>query len=159
MLSWDDQRPEPIAFDDGYGDERVHEVFSSQQIHSHVISVPVITSIWIPSPRPVTLPCYSVQTPFILTPHGETVDTPGIQYVIRGGRVVRQQPPVPSRPIDPDTTRDEIVREDDEILKQLQSTQACISIWSLLASSTTHRETLIRALSRIRVGTTTSPRT
>ena len=33
--------------------------------------------------------------------------------------MVRQQPPVPSRPIDPDTARDEIVREDDEILKQL----------------------------------------
>ena len=49
------------------------------------------------------------------------------------------------------------MREDDEILKQLQSTHACISIWSLLASSTTHRETLIRALSRIRVDTTTSP--
>ena len=29
MLSWDDQRSEPIAFDDGYGDDRVHEVFSS----------------------------------------------------------------------------------------------------------------------------------
>ena len=29
MFSWDDQRPEPIAFDDGYGDEGVHEVFSS----------------------------------------------------------------------------------------------------------------------------------
>ena len=49
------------------------------------------------------------------------------------------------------------MREDDEIIKQLQSTHARISIWSLLASSTTHRETLIRALSRIRVDTTTSP--
>ena len=72
--------------------------------------------------------------------------------------MVRQQPPVPSRPIDPDTTRDERVREDDEIIKQLQSTHARISIWSLLASSTTHRETLIRALSWIRVNTTTSPK-
>ena len=63
--------------------------------------------------------------------------------------MVRQQPPVPSRPIDLDTTRDETMREDDEIMKQLQSTHARISIWSLLASSTTHRETLIRALSRI----------
>ena len=69
--------------------------------------------------------------------------------------MVRQQPPVPSRPIDPDIARDETVREDDEILKQLQSTQARISIWSLLASPTTHRETLIRALSRIQVETTT----
>ena len=49
------------------------------------------------------------------------------------------------------------MREDDEILKQLRSTHARISIWSLLASSTTHRETLIRVLSRIRVDTTTSP--
>ena len=30
MLSWDDQRPKPIVFDDGYGDDGVHEVFSSQ---------------------------------------------------------------------------------------------------------------------------------
>ena len=157
MLSWDDQRSEPIAFDDGYGDDGVHEVFSSQHIHSHVISAPGITPVWIPTLRPVTLPCYSVKTPFILTPHRGTVDTPEIQYVIRGGRVVRQQPPVPSRPIDPDTPRDETVREDDEIIKQLQSIHARISIWSLLASSTTHRETLIRALSRIRVDTTTSP--
>ena len=29
MLSWDDQRLEPIAFDDGYGDDGVYEVFSS----------------------------------------------------------------------------------------------------------------------------------
>ena len=48
------------------------------------------------------------------------------------------------------------MREDDEIIKQLQSTHARISIWSLLASSTTHRETLIRALSQIQVDTTTS---
>ena len=71
--------------------------------------------------------------------------------------MVRQQPPVPSRPIDPNTTKDETMREDDEIIKKLQSTHACISIWSLLASSTTHRETLIRALSWIRVDMTTSP--
>ena len=29
MLSWDDQRSKPISFDDGYGDDGVHEVFSS----------------------------------------------------------------------------------------------------------------------------------
>ena len=61
--------------------------------------------------------------------------------------MVRQQPPIPSHPIDPDIAKDETMREDDEILDQLQSTQPRISIWSLLASSTTHRETLIRALS------------
>ena len=65
----------------------------------------------------MTLPCYSVQTPFILTPHRGTIDTPDIQYVIKGGRVVRQKPPFPSWLIDPDTVSDETVREDDEILK------------------------------------------
>ena len=30
MLSWDNQRSEPITFDDGYGDDGVHEVFLSQ---------------------------------------------------------------------------------------------------------------------------------
>ena len=90
ILSWDDQGPKPIVFDDGYGDDGVHEVFSSQQIHPHVVLEPSITPVWIPAPRLVTLPCYSVQTPFILTPHRGTVHTPKIQYVIRGGRVVRQ---------------------------------------------------------------------
>ena len=71
--------------------------------------------------------------------------------------MIKQQPLVLARLIDPNTARDETVGEDDEILKRLQSTQAPISIWSLLASSTTHKETLIRALSRIRVDTTTSP--
>ena len=42
-------------------------------------------------------------------------------------------------------------------MRQLQSTQARISIWSLLASSSTHRDALIRALSQIRVETTTIP--
>ena len=54
--------------------------------------------------------------------------------------------------------RDEIQREDDEILSQLRTTQARISIWSLLASSITHRDTLIRALNHIRVDTATTPR-
>ena len=117
MLSWDDQRPEPIVFDDGYGDDGIHEVFLSQQIHAHVFSTLSITPVWIPTSRPITLPCYSVQTHFILTPCRGTINTPKIQYIIRGGRVVRHQPPVPSRPIDPDIARDETVREDDEILK------------------------------------------
>ena len=51
---------EPIAFDDGYGDDGVHEVFSSQQIHAYVVSALSITPVWIPALRPVTLPCYSV---------------------------------------------------------------------------------------------------
>ena len=42
-------------------------------------------------------------------------------------------------------------------MRQLQSTQTSISIWILLALSTSHREALIRALSQILVETSTSP--
>ena len=45
MLSWGDQRPKPIAFDDVYGDDEVHESFLSQQIHSHVVWAPGITPV------------------------------------------------------------------------------------------------------------------
>ncbi|RVW96013.1 hypothetical protein CK203_027698 [Vitis vinifera] len=55
------------------------------------------------------------------------------------------------------TSDEEVKREDDEILRQLQSTQTCISVWSLLISSSTHRDALIQALSQIRVETTTTP--
>ena len=77
-----------------------------------------------------------------------------VQIVTRSGRVV--QPPPVDRPFAGIDARDEIQREDDEILRQLRTTQARISIWSLLASSSTHRDALIRALSHIRVDTTTT---
>ena len=70
MLSWDDQGLESMVFDDCCGDDGVHEVFPSRQIHAHVILTSSITPVWIPAPRPVTLSCYNVQTPFILTPKG-----------------------------------------------------------------------------------------
>ncbi|RVX23251.1 hypothetical protein CK203_000011 [Vitis vinifera] len=43
-------------------------------------------------------------------------------------------------------SREEVRKENNEILRQLQSTQAQISIWSLLATSSTHRDALLRAL-------------
>ncbi|RVW32537.1 hypothetical protein CK203_093742 [Vitis vinifera] len=61
------------------------------------------------------------------------------------------------RPFDGAISHKEVRREDDEILRQLQSTQARISSWSLLASSSTHRDALIKALSQISMETTTTP--
>ena len=55
------------------------------------------------------------------------------------------------------SSQEEVRREDDEILRQLHSTKTRISIWSLLASSSSHRDALIRALSQIRVETITTP--
>ncbi|RVW61664.1 hypothetical protein CK203_065913 [Vitis vinifera] len=79
-----------------------------------------------------------------------------IQIVTRSGRIA-QPPPPAVRPFEGTASHEEVRREDDEVLRQLQSTQARISIWSLLASSSTHRDALIRALSQIRVETTTTP--
>ena len=78
-----------------------------------------------------------------------------VQIVTRSGRVA--QPPPVDRPFASIDARDEIQREDEEILHQLRTTKARISIWSLLASSSTHRDALIRALSHIRVDTATTP--
>ncbi|RVW62232.1 Transposon Ty3-I Gag-Pol polyprotein [Vitis vinifera] len=93
--------------------------------------------------------------PFTLWPEDD--DSEGeIQIVTRSGRIA-QPPPPAVRPFEGTASHEEVRREDDEVLRQLQSTQARISIWSLLASSSTHRDALIRALSQIRVETTTTP--
>ena len=81
------------------------------------------------------------------TPCVDDAHTLDVQYVIRGGRMVRQQPPAVARPVEGTSSQEEVRKEDDEILRQLQSTQTRISIWSLLASSNTHRDSLIQALS------------
>ena len=69
---------------------------------------------------------------------------------------MRQPSPTATRLVEGTSAPEEVRREDDEILRQLQSTQARISIWRLLVSSSTHRDALIRALSQIRVETTTT---
>ena len=78
-----------------------------------------------------------------------------VQIVTRSGRVA-QPPPIDSQ-FAGTSARKDVQREDDEILRQLRTTQARISIKSLLASSITHRDALIRALSQIRVDTATTP--
>ncbi|RVW85719.1 hypothetical protein CK203_033371 [Vitis vinifera] len=78
-----------------------------------------------------------------------------IEIVTRSGRIA-QPPPSVVRPFEGATSHDKVRREDDEVLRQLQSTQAHISIWRLLTSSSTHRDALIRALSHIKVETTTT---
>ena len=110
----------------------------------------------------MTFPCYSVQTPFVLIPnvdevHTSDVDdvhTPDIQYVIRRGRVVQQKPPTGARPLKSAVSHKKVRREDDETVVEYPGSP--ISIWSLLTSSITHRNALIRALIQIKVETTTS---
>ena len=78
-----------------------------------------------------------------------------VQIVTRSGRVA--QPLPVGRPFACTSATEDVQREDDEILRQLCTTQARISIWSLLASFITHRDALIRELSQIRVDTATTP--
>ena len=92
--------------------------------------------------------------PFILFPEEYGPVHRYVHIVTRSGRVA--QPPPVDRPFAGTLAREDVQRDDDEILHQLRTTQACISIWSLLASSITHRDALIRALSHIRVDTATT---
>ena len=104
---------------------------------------------------PVYLQHVPSMTPFILFPKEYGPIHRDVQIVTRSGRVA--QPPPVNRPFARTDARDEIQRENDEILHQQCTTQARISIWRLLASSSTCRDALIRALSHIRVDATTTP--
>ena len=104
---------------------------------------------------PLIIGCQDTFVPFTLWPEDDDSDGREIQIVTRSGRIA-QPPPLAVRPFEGATSHEEVRREDDEVFRQLQSTQGRISIWSLLASSSTHRDALIRALSQIRVETTTT---
>ena len=93
-------------------------------------------------------------TPFILFLEEYGPVHRDVQIVIPSGRVA--QPPPIDRPFAGTDAREDVQREDDEIFYQLRTTHALISIWSLLASSSTHRNVLIRALSQIKVDTATT---
>ncbi|XP_010651422.1 uncharacterized protein LOC104879602 [Vitis vinifera] len=151
MMSWDDGVPEPIVLDDGY------EV---DTVGSQTFTPFSLISDWIPfelTPiAPSAIARQGPPAPFILRLDDDDLEGRDVQIVTRSGRVA-QPPPLVARPFDGAVSREENRREDDEILRQLQSTHARISIWSLLASSSTHRDALIRALSQIRVETTTTP--
>ena len=94
--------------------------------------VPRQTSI-----SPVYLQHVPPMTPFILFLEEYGPVHRDVQILTRSGRVA--QPPSVDRTFAGIDARDEIQREDDEILSQLHTTQARISIWSLLASSSTQR--------------------
>ncbi|KAL6315019.1 hypothetical protein AAG906_030855 [Vitis piasezkii] len=103
-LSWDDSELEPIVVDESY---EFDGVILDPQASTPFRLVPDTPPVQLTIVGSLICPCYSVQSPFILS----------------------QDP-------------DETVR---------------ISIWSLLASSTSHWEALVRVLGQIRVETSTSP--
>ena len=151
MMGWDGEAPQPICL---YADSGFSGYTHGQQVSRPFRLIPDDV------PRQTTVsPIYLQHVPpmahFILFPEEYMPVHKDVQIIMRSGRVA--QPPPIDRPFAGIDARDEIQREDDEILRQLRTTQACISIWSLLASSSTHKDTLIRALSQIRVDTATTP--
>ncbi|WJZ94855.1 hypothetical protein VitviT2T_013680 [Vitis vinifera] len=105
MLSDDDSDPEPIMPDVIY---ETSGVTLGPRMPAPFRLVPEVASVQAATVEPLILPHYSVQTPFILIPDVEGVQAPyvddsqtlDIQYVLRGGRVMRQPPPAASaRPL------------------------------------------------------------
>ncbi|RVW17920.1 hypothetical protein CK203_115119 [Vitis vinifera] len=127
-----------------------------QDLIDRVCLIPDEAPFQLTHPTPLVIGCQDTFVPFTLWPEDDDSEGREIQIVTRSGRIA-QPPPPAVRPFEGTASHEEVRREDDEVLRQLQSTQARISIWSLLASSSTHRDALIRALSQIRVETTTTP--
>ena len=151
MMGWDGEAPQPICL---YADSDFSGYTHGQQVSGPFRLIPDDV------PRQTTVsPVYLLHvpsmTPFILFPEEYGLVHRDVHIVTRSRRVA--QPPPIDGPFAGTNARDEIQREDDEILRQLRTTQARISIWSLLASSSTHRDALIRVLNQIRVDTTTTP--
>ncbi|RVW80741.1 hypothetical protein CK203_050712 [Vitis vinifera] len=105
--------------------------------HIHMLSCddselePIVSDeIYEMSGMTLDLGCFA-QTPFVLilnvdevqTPYVDDVHTSDVQYVICGGRVVRKQPPTTLRPLEGTSSQEEVRRDDDKILRQLQSPQ------------------------------------
>nr|CAN75227.1 hypothetical protein VITISV_043867 [Vitis vinifera] len=153
MLSWDDGLPEPIVLHDSYEVDGVSVV---PQTPTPFSLIPDEAPFQLTHSTPLVIGCQDTFVPFTLWPEDDDSEGREIQIVTRNGRIA-QPPPPAVRPFEGTASHEEVRREDDEVLRQLQSTQARISIWILLASSSTHRDALIRALSQIRVETTTTP--
>ena len=152
MMGWDGEAPHSISL---YEDSNFIRYTSDQQVPRPFRLAPNRT-LKRPSVPPGYLQHTLPLTHFILFPEGYGRAHRDVQIVTRSGRVA--YPPLVDRPFSGTTTREELQREDDEILHQLRTTQALISIWSLLASSSTHKDALVRALGHIRVDIATTPK-
>ena len=103
MLSWDDSKPEPIVVDESY---EVDGVISDTQTSTPFRLVPDTPPVQLTTVGSLIRPCYNIQSPFILSRDPNETITQDVQYVIRGGRVVRQQPPIVVRPLESDVTQE-----------------------------------------------------
>ncbi|KAL6344126.1 hypothetical protein AAG906_029794 [Vitis piasezkii] len=124
MMSWDDIDPEPIELGDIYG---MSSMSLGPQVPTPFRLFPETASVHASIVEPPTSTRYSIQTPFVLVPdveefqapHSDDPQTPDVQYILRGGRVLRQPPPA-ARPLGGTSSQEEVRAEDDEILRQCE---------------------------------------
>ncbi|KAL6312417.1 hypothetical protein AAG906_016371 [Vitis piasezkii] len=106
MLSWDESKPEPIVSDEIY---EIGRVTLGPRMSTPFKLVPKAASVSTITVEPLTFPHYSVQTPFVLIPDVDEVQTPyvdvsqtpyvddvhtsDVQYVIRGVEWYDSSPP------------------------------------------------------------------
>ena len=130
MLSWDESESEPILSDEIY---EIGRVILGPRMSTPFRLVPEVASVQTATVEPSIFPHYSVRTPFVLIPDVDEVQTPyvdihqtpyvddahtlDVQYVICGGKVVRQQPPTAARPLEGTSSQEKVKKEDDEILR------------------------------------------
>ncbi|RVW20128.1 hypothetical protein CK203_116674 [Vitis vinifera] len=98
-----------------------HDTRAVPPLRKRIYGLPLVSPVYLQHVPPMT--------PFILFPEEYRPPHRDVQIVTRSGRVA--QPPPVDRPFAGIAAREEVQREDDEILRQLRTTQARISIWSL----------------------------
>ena len=83
-----------------------------------------------------------------------------ITHITRGGKHFKPshlEADNPLEALNQQLKNTQLQPKDDIVLKQLQKTQASISLWGLLVASYHHRQTLINLLNQIQVPTNLAP--
>ena len=85
----------------------VDGVISDTQTSTPFRLVPDTPPVQLTTVGSLIRPCYNIQSPFILSRDPNETITQDVQYVIRTGRVVQQQPPIVARPLESDVTQED----------------------------------------------------
>ena len=122
MMGWDGEAPQLISlYEDSDFSGYIHGQQVPRPFRLILDEIPRQTAV-----SPVYLQHVPPMTPFIMFLEEYGPVHRDVQIITRSGRVA--QPPPIDRPFVGTDAREEVQREDDEILRQLCTTQAHISI-------------------------------
>jgi hypothetical protein len=127
---------------------------ASSSINEPKQSHPSQKAIQAPSPlKPTNTEAESPNT-FL----NQTQNSPEITHITRGGRHFKPPHLEADNPLEALSQQaPQPTLEDDLVLKQLQKTQANISLWSLLMASYSHRQAILKLLNQVQIPTDISP--